>query len=333
MKLCSAICLTFFFWLHVIIAAGCVPSEKFSQGGSASDTDTDSDTDTAADTDSDADSDADSDVDSDVDSDDKNNDSDDNTKDPNGFVGTWAHIYYVDGTTMLPIDFYEVRADTKAAIYALIDIKKGDKDYIATFKYCDASYTMRSPSAFSLVIEVQKQTLSSLLKEEKTMSVGKNGEVYQPEYVDLLGLDRSKFGDVKNDPLPKNNSGFEDERVLDQDNDGNPGLTGILKGEIQQLFISDVKAKMYVVMRIVSTLNGQFDDEDTISGQIEWALDIVLLGSGPAGQNYVEIQPENQYPRPENQRFQMVRVPGSATCVDILAQKDTLFDDNLDLPF
>jgi len=119
-------------------------------------------------------------------------------------------------------------------------------------------------------------------------------------YVEVRG---ALLEDPVSDPLPTDP---EDPRVIDQDEDGEPGMTvritllGILEGET------------YVVQRMSYRLSGVVVGSDRIEGTIEWSDEQTVLG---ATNPLLKAETVGTLdPDPAAHRFVMVRVDETWTC-------------------
>jgi len=118
--------------------------------------------------------------------------------------------------------------------------------------------------------------------------------------------------DPDNDALPTEAT---DPRVFDQDEDGNPGMTVLIKG------ITD--GEVYIIQRDWYALEGEATGPDWIDGLAEWNTEQVVLGSD---NEILNMQTEST-PHPEKARsyFRMTRMADGSGCEEIIAQRETLF--------
>ncbi|MBU0596461.1 hypothetical protein KJ567_07245, partial [Candidatus Bipolaricaulota bacterium] len=120
--------------------------------------------------------------------------------------------------------------------------------------------------------------------------------------------------DPVNDPLPVSPS---DRRLVDQDEDGKIGIT--IPAEIIGLLTGET----YAVQRFRYRLEGDFVDEDTIIGLVEWTTEQTIVSATDA----LFFMPFTQDtdPDPAQHRFAMVRVNDEWTCETVHEQLDALF--------
>ena len=108
----------------------------------------------------------------------------------------------------------------------------------------------------------------------------------------------------------------DDPRIVDQDGDGDPGVTLQLRGL--------VSADLYVAQRGSDALRGEVRGNSIIDGLVSWSSDQKVLGSTSI---FVKSQPESR-PHPDEDRsyFRTTRIDASASCSDIVSNRDRLFD-------
>jgi hypothetical protein len=155
------------------------------------------------------------------------------------------------------------------------------------------------------------------------MSVDGAGNVTQEKMYDLMGMDPAEFTDIENDPMPANGSGDSDPRVVDQDEDGNPGMT------IQAKSTLAPDTDLFVAQRNWGSMEGTFTDAsgERISGLVQFGMEQTMLGAQPADSLLASVNPKNQQaPDASKSYFKMVQVDPGTTCADIISEQDTLFD-------
>ncbi len=136
--------------------------------------------------------------------------------------------------------------------------------------------------------------------------------VMDPVYL-LLGYVPDDPTDVSELP-----ASADDERVYDQDGDGNPGVTMVLSGLMD--------GQVYAVQWNRIAPAGATVAEDRIEGLLDFDLAEHVIGSDPA--LIAQLTPE-AFPDPEPcwSTFRMVRVPDEADCAWLEAELVTLFPD------
>ena len=133
----------------------------------------------------------------------------------------------------------------------------------------------------------------------------------QPWTTEVRG---ARLDDPERDPLPTR---ADDVRVVDQDGDGNPGLTvhvsalGFLRGDV------------YVVQRVRTRLVGALVSADRIEGLIEWTTEQVTLAA--TSLLFLGALPSRPDPIAEHSTFVLVRINPAWECADILAHRVEIF--------
>jgi hypothetical protein len=122
----------------------------------------------------------------------------------------------------------------------------------------------------------------------------------------------ARLADQDGDSLP---TAATDERVYDQDGDGNPGMTMRIRG------LLDVD--LYMVQRGWTSLRGTMTSEDRIDGRVSWGEDHTVLGSSSS--LLTDVPASRPDSDPQASYFRMTRIATDVDCAAILAQRDTLF--------
>lgn len=164
-----------------------------------------------------------------------------------------------------------------------------------------------------VAVAIPDRVIESIEPFSYTATYGADGSyVMDPVYM-LLGYVPEDPTDVSELPTTA-----DDERVYDQDGDGNPGVTMVLSGLMDGL--------VYAVQwnRIVPA--GVTVAEDRIEGLLEFDLDENVIGSDP---ELIARLATEAFPDPEPcwSTFQMVRVPDEADCDWLRAELVTLFPE------
>lgn len=124
---------------------------------------------------------------------------------------------------------------------------------------------------------------------------------YQPPVMQTLGV---ALKDAWKDSMP---SGPNDKRLVDSDNDGNPGVTVRIEGVI--------KGAIYVAQRSWSRLDGLILG-DRMKGSLQWQTDqSVLEATSSLLLSSPHARPSTV---PSENYFRAIRVAPNATCKEIL---------------
>ncbi len=132
-----------------------------------------------------------------------------------------------------------------------------------------------------------------------------------PSFAEVMG---ATLEDPFDDPLPTD---VDDERVMDQDQDGNPGITIKLSGI--------ASGDLYVVQRQTSVWTGIAVSTDRVEGHYGFTSEQYVLASDPASLKPLASQTAIVDPDACASTFVMVRVDAESVCSDVL-DDDTLFD-------
>ncbi|XXX80831.1 hypothetical protein WMF30_18925 [Sorangium sp. So ce134] len=180
--------------------------------------------------------------------------------------------------------------------------------------YCD-HYT-EDPDAIvhAVIPDTFREALAPVTRAGTFAASGGGGRRYQ------LGRLHEVVGATLEDPaqdeLPTDPA---DARVVDQDEDGHPGMTIQLQGLID--------GSVYVAERKWTELDGVAVAADRIEGRLGFASEQSVLDTDPPSLK-ASTAASRTYPDPEecNSTFVMVRIPDDADCAWIEAAAETLFE-------
>ena len=221
------------------------------------------------------------------------------------YAGTWAQLRVLSALVTIPV-LGEVTVTT-TAVLRLTMTGEGRTLSIAG-------------EACSLDQEMSTSLLDSIFPEGLVRNAGgfetsaslreEDGEIrfFQPRRWMIFG---ARLDDPAHDSLPTDP---EDERVVDADRDGQPGVTvrfsGLVNGDV------------WLVQRQWSTMRGTVDG-DHIDGRIQWGEERSALGATSV---LLETMPPSRTnPDAAASYFRMTRVGAGDDCAAILARRDTLF--------
>ncbi len=162
-----------------------------------------------------------------------------------------------------------------------------------------------------------------------TLTSQEPGAVFHADSIlDLYGLDQSKMDDpmyedihdleaiIENDiPLDQ----IDDERVVDFEGDGIPGVTARLTGTVD--------GAVYVVFRMLRALDGELIKDGLIEGTIESSVEMITIGAdSPIFEYQLDLQP---YTVEELNRFEFIRLEDqSMSCENLYDHESELFSYN-----
>ncbi|MDC0681459.1 hypothetical protein [Sorangium atrum] len=178
--------------------------------------------------------------------------------------------------------------------------------------YCD-HYTEDPDAIVHAVIPDSFRGALAPVTREGTFAAGEGGLRY--ELGPLHEVIGAALDDPTQDELPTDPA---DARVVDQDEDGHPGMTVQLQGLID--------GSVYVAERARTELDGVAVATDRIEGRLGFVSEQSVLETDPASLK-ATMAASRTYPDPEecNSTFVMVRTPDDADCAWIKERADTLF--------
>jgi hypothetical protein len=222
------------------------------------------------------------------------------------YAGTWAQLRVQTARAQLPV-IGETKVTT-SFVLRLTQTASG-RNLAVSVEACaveqdSGTSIVRTIFPPALVEKLGRfQTTASLREEDGEL------QYFQARRFMVFG---AQLEDPENDELPTDP---EDERVIDGDGDGHPGVTvqirGMLNGDI------------YLVQRGWFTLRGTATGGDRIDGRIQWGEDRSMLGaSNPLLPDIPDSRPDTD---PAASYFRTTRIDPALTCAEILAQRETLF--------
>lgn len=131
-------------------------------------------------------------------------------------------------------------------------------------------------------------------------------------HLELWGLARDAFDDPYADALPEDHvialEPPHADRIIDMDDDGNPGMTINVDGLVSGDF--------YFVQRKISTITGVVLGPDRIVGLNDTSFEQVILGASdaPVQQGF----PQMKHPDPKQSWTEEIRLPDDAGCDEVL---------------
>ncbi len=199
--------------------------------------------------------------------------------------------------------------DTVYTNYILVEITGDGTSLLSTEQVCAIDVEAETQLQQTVIPDAFVESM--VLKEKSIQLLPKTDgyAFYQPKFYEIQGVE---LEDVENEPLPTE---ADDPRVIDQDQDGHPGLTVLVTGAIN--------GEIYVVSRGHRTLRGPLASPLGIEGLIEWEEVQNTIG---ASSDILNTSPDSvTHPDPQRSYFQLVPVDMGTTCDEIKAQKENLF--------
>ena len=222
------------------------------------------------------------------------------------FAGVWALKIVM--TSEMDVPVLGAMTTESVTVVRVEQTQQGDNLNLK-IKTCDFDVNSSSSSAGIVVPDAY---VNCLPEDNVPATITKNGSSWAlnvPKYWQVRSVN---LANPTTDPLPTDPS---DPSVLDWDGDSHPGLTmqvtGLLSGDI------------YVVQRSWFILSGTTTSTDSIDGDVQWAMEQVVLDSTNA---LLKSLPQATPTTDQSQNyFQHRRVDASMTCADINAAVGTIF--------
>ena len=214
-----------------------------------------------------------------------------------GLSGTWAMVQVYPQIAKLPIAG-EVRRSSTVAQFA--DVTQDGEVLTLIDRYCFTDVDDGTPLVNTVI---PSEFMASLRPTPRTAVLRETEEGVLFEGAPYLEVRGAVLADPAADPLPIEP---DDPRVIDQDGDGNTGMT------VRMTILGIVEGETYVVQRVTYRLTGWLVAPDRIEGWIDWTDEqTVLEATNPLLEVDTIGAPD---PDPSAHRFVMVRVDPTWTC-------------------
>jgi len=220
-----------------------------------------------------------------------------------GLAGVWARLQVLVSTGQHI--FGEVTTTVTSTERLVID--EGDNGYVLSATPCAVAIeNTPGVGVRSIISDAYLEALGTKVSGAEVVG----GYYHEALAIELQGVN---LADPANDELPDDPL---DERVIDQDEDGHPGMTVFLTGI--------VSGELYVIQRTFTELAGTVDVETgTGLGSITWSSQQRTLGSTPA--TLAQFAPDDGTPSAAESVFRMRRVESNTDCPTIVANADQWF--------
>jgi hypothetical protein len=220
--------------------------------------------------------------------------------------GTWAQLLTYGAVFNLPA-IGQTEGETLSILHVTITMEEGSPRLVS--RTCSVEIDNGTDIIETIIPD---RFVSSLVLQEPEATWQLDGSVMRYGQAKELTLRGVVLGDPVIETLPVEAT---DPRVFDQDEDGNPGMTVLIKG------ITD--GEVYVIQRDWYALDGEVTGPDWIDGLATWSTEQVVLGSDNP---ILNMQTESTaHPDPKRSNFRMTRVADDADCAWILSERDAVF--------
>ena len=212
-------------------------------------------------------------------------------------AGTWVMVQVYPQIAVLPLAGEVPRSST---VVQFVDVAQDGETLTMRDRYC---FTLVEDGTPLVRTEIPDAFMASLVPTPRTAALRatEEGIAFEAEnYVEVRG---ATLASPLADPLPTDPL---DPRVIDQDGDGQPGMT------VRVTVLAIVEGETYIVQRVQYRLTGWVLGPDRIEGRIEWTDEqVVLAATNPL----LEVDTIGRHdPDPAAHRFVMVRVDPEWTC-------------------
>lgn len=211
--------------------------------------------------------------------------------------GSWAMVQVYPQTAVLPFAGEVTRT---SYVVQLVDIEQHGGTVTMRDSYCLTFVDDGTPLVTTEIPTVFMAALRPLPRTATLSEQGGEIAFVQQPYLEVRG---AVLENAETDALPIDP---DDPRVFDQDGDGYPGMTVLVK------ILGIIEGRTYVVQRVRYALSGRVVAPDRIEGNIEWSDEQTVL---EATNPLLKIDTIG-YPVPDPNKniFVMIRMQESWTC-------------------
>jgi hypothetical protein len=225
-------------------------------------------------------------------------------------AGTWAMVQVFPQIAILPLAGEVPRSST---VVQFVDITQDGDVLTMIDRYCFTDVDDGTPLVDT---SIPPEFMASLRPAPRSAVLRESEDGILFEGAPYLEVRGAILDDPAADLLPTEP---DDPRVIDQDGDGNPGMT------VRVTVLGIVQGETYVVQRVTYSLSGRLATGDRIEGQIDWTDEqTVLAATNPLLEADTIGTPD---PDPEAHRFVMVRVDPTWTCETLREQLSEILGD------
>ncbi|HOW51527.1 MAG TPA: hypothetical protein PLV42_05720 [bacterium] len=228
--------------------------------------------------------------------------------DPETLIGVYAEkviVSTIDKMSMLG------EFQTTGTYYSVTRIEKVEGVLQSRASSCHSVIKSTSP-ATTTVPDALSQCIGDMIGALTVEETAEGPRISRAEAVMPVGIE---LADPWNDPLPTDNS---DPRIIDQDNDGNPGVT-------IEIAASGMTGKVYTIRRERGSWWVQPAADGRLKGQVQDASEQRVIGADNALFN---SNPESTVdPDPTKSTIELVKLDGDTDCAGLIARIPELFPE------
>ena len=216
---------------------------------------------------------------------------------PPDLEGAWVMLQVYPRVASLPLVGESLQT---SYVVQWVDVMQEDDTLTMTDTYC---FTVVDDTSLLATTEIPEAFIAALLPEPRTSMLQTEGNVVrfdQPTYIEVRG---AVLENPQTDALPID---AEDSRVVDQDQDGFPGMT------IQVNLLGFISAQIYVVQRVQYALSGTVISPTRIEGSIDWIDEQIVLAA--TNSMLLADTTGGPDPDPSKHRFLMLKAETDWSC-------------------
>lgn len=200
---------------------------------------------------------------------------------------------------------------TRTVSVLLADNTQSGTDVTLSAQYCSQKAEDPDSPAHVVIPDSYVSSLKPFVRSGKYAADSTGVAVLQlPSFIEVQG---AELAAPSSDLLPTD---ADDATVVDQDKDGNPGITIKLSGL--------ASGDLYVVQRQTSTWTGIAVGADRVEGRYAFKSEQNVLAANPTALKSLAAQTAVADPSACASSFVMVRVGATATCAEVLADTSIL---------
>lgn len=225
------------------------------------------------------------------------------------FVGRWALRYWVNSLTEVPV--LGGIMGTVVLSLQVVDITETDAGLSFTVETCSVEMIAEDGAMNETILP--DAFVDSIPVAERTAALTDDGQGFYAEpFYEVRG---AQLDDLINSPLPTDPN---DPAVIDQDQDGHPGMTISVTGFVD--------GDIYLVQRGWNSLETTSFDGDRAFGTSEWGDEQTYLG---ASSFVLEQITPSSWPDPDTSKhgFELVSAP-EITCNQVLETTAAIFESH-----
>lgn len=222
--------------------------------------------------------------------------------------GNWAMLQVYPLVAELPVGG---SSSQTSYVVQFVTVEQDEEQLQMTDRYCFTVVEDDSPLSNTVIPD---SFMAALRPQPRTATLSQEGEeirFIQETYVEVRG---ATLEDEANDALPTD---LDDPRIFDQDEDGSPGMTVVIK------LLGFLHEEIYVVQRVQYALSGVVVSPDRIEGRVDWSDEQNVLAA--TSSMLMAESSSSPDPDPTKHIFVMVRLQEDWTCEGLREQWREVF--------